>query len=96
MPRSRAVLPRPAGGVASHITTVTTTISTTTDTRLCQRKIVWLNGMMPPGTIPPFATISRICGCSAPGVAICSAADPLNPCAQTLPMPRKLAAASAR
>ena len=31
MPRSRAVLPRPAGGVTSHITAVTTTISTTTD-----------------------------------------------------------------
>ena len=30
-PRSRAVLPRPAGGVASHITPTTTTISTATD-----------------------------------------------------------------
>jgi hypothetical protein len=31
-----------------------------------------------------------------PGVAIISAADPLRPCAQMLPAPRKLAAASAR
>ena len=64
--------------------------------RLCQRKIVWRNGMMPPGTRPPCATMSRICGCSAPGVAICSAADPLSPCAQMLPRPSTLAAASAR
>ena len=41
--------------------------------------------MRPPGTSPPAATMSRICGCSAPGVAICSAADPLSPCAQMLP-----------
>ena len=45
--------PARAGGVASHITAVTTTISTTTETKLCQRKIVWRKGMMPPGTMPP-------------------------------------------
>ena len=96
MPRSAAVRARRAGGVANHITIVTTTISTTTETRLCQRKIVLRNGMSPPGTSPPAATISRICGWSAPGLAICSAAEPLRPCAQMLPRPRKLAAASAR
>ncbi len=96
IPRSRAVLPRPAGGVTSHITTVTRAISITTEAKLCQRKIVCRNGMMPPATRPLAATMSRICGCSAPGVAICRAADPLKPCAQTLPSPRKLAAASAR
>ena len=52
--------------------------------------------MIPPGTSPPLATMSRICGCSAPGLAIWSAAEPLSPWAQMLPMPRKLAAASAR
>ena len=50
--------------------------------------------MMPSGTRPRWATISRIRGCSAPGVAICSAAEPLSPWAQMLPSPRKLAAAS--
>jgi hypothetical protein len=58
--------------------------------------MVSVKGMMPPGTNPPWATMARICGCNAPGVAICCAADPLNPCAHTLPMPRKLAAARAR
>ena len=29
-------------------------------------------------------------------LAICSAADPLSPCAQTVPSPRKLRRASAR
>ena len=96
MPRSRAVLPRPAGGVASHITPVTTTISTATDRKLCQRKIVWRNEIVPAGTNPPCATMSRISGWSAPVVAICSAADPLSPCAQMLPTPSTLAAASAR
>ena len=28
--------------------------------KLCQRKIVWRNGMSPPGTRPPCATMSRI------------------------------------
>ena len=96
MPSACAVFALLAGGVASHITSVTITISTSTDTKLCQRKIVSRNGMMPPGTMPPLATMSRICGCSAPGVAICSAAEPLRPCAQMLPRPSTLAAASAR
>ena len=96
MPRSFAVRLRPAGGVAKYITPTTTTISTATATKLCHRKIVWRNGIRPPATIPPCATMSRICGCSAPGVAICSAAEPLSPCAQMLPSPSMLAAASAR
>ncbi len=96
IPSIAAVFAFAAGGVASHITITTTTISITTETTLCQRKIVWRNGIMPPGTMPPAATMSRICGCSAPGVAICSAAEPLSPCAQMLPMPSMLAAASAR
>jgi hypothetical protein len=90
------VRPRPAGGVASHITVVTTTISTATAARLCHKKMVWRNEIMPPGTSPPCDTMSRIPGGSAPVDAICSAADPLSPCAQMLPSPRKLAAASAR
>ena len=49
MPRSRAVLPRPAGGVTSHITAVTTRSRRRPTARLCQRKIVWRNGMIPPG-----------------------------------------------
>src|SRR5256714_1354906 len=40
MPRSFAVRARDGGGVASHITVVTTLISITTDAMLCQRKIV--------------------------------------------------------
>ncbi len=96
MPRAAAVFALFAGGVAIHITSVTTTSSTITETKLCQRKMVSLNGMMPPGTMPPLATMSRICGCRAPGVAICNAAEPLRPCAQMLPVPSTLAAASAR
>ena len=95
-PSIAAVFAFAGGGVASHITSVTTIISIATETKLCQRKMVSLNGMMPPGTIPPAATMSRICGCKAPGVAICSAAEPLSPCAQMLPRPSMLAAASAR
>jgi hypothetical protein len=82
--------------VASHITNVTTTISTATEAKLCHRKIVCRNEMIPPGTTSPRATMSRIWGWSAPAVAICSAADPLRPCAQMLPRPSTLAAASAR
>ena len=96
MPRSRAVRDRSGGGVANHITATTTTISTTTDTRLCHRKIVCESPMMPSGTTPCWATMSRMRGCKAPGLAICSAADPLSPWAQMLPSPSTLAAASAR
>ena len=96
MPRSRAVRDRAGGGVANHITATTTTISTSTDTRLCHRKIVCDSPMMPSGTTPWAATISRIRGCKAPGLAICSAAEPLRPCAQMLPRPSTLAAPSAR
>jgi hypothetical protein len=39
IPRSAAVRARLAGGVANHITVVTTIISMTTETRLCQRRL---------------------------------------------------------
>ncbi len=48
------------------------------------------------GNQTALRTMSRICGWIAPGVAICSAAELLKPCAQMLPRPRKLAAASAQ
>jgi hypothetical protein len=60
MPKSLAVRPRPAGGVASHITVATTIISIAIDTKLCHRKIVLRKGMRPPGTSPPCETMSRI------------------------------------
>ena len=47
---------------------------------------------MPSGMAPPLAMMARIFGGSAPGVAICSAAEPDRPCAQTLPRPSSDAA----
>jgi hypothetical protein len=44
------------------MTVVTTIISMTTDARLCQRNIVWVKVMIPPGTMPPRATMSRMAG----------------------------------
>ncbi len=96
MPSACASRARSPVGAASHISAVTTTSSIATDARLCQRKIVWVKSMMPPGTRPPAATMSRTRAGSAFGVAICSAAEPDSPCAQTLPRPSRLAAASAR
>src|SRR5882672_11106927 len=95
-PSCVAVRARSPDGVYSHTTRLTSAISTATETRLCQVKIVARSGMTPPGTTPPAATISRIFGWTAPGVAIWRAADPESPCAQTLPRPRKLDAARAR
>ena len=54
MPRSRAVRPRPAGGVASHMTAVTTTISIDDGERgSATGRSCGGSGMMPPGTRPP-------------------------------------------
>jgi hypothetical protein len=58
---------------------VTTTISMTTLRRLCQRKIVLVSGMTPPGTLPPASTMARVAGWMAEGVAIWRAAEPERP-----------------
>ena len=95
-PSIAAVFAFAAGGVASHITTTTTTISINDRHEALPEEDGVAKRNQAAGTMPPAATMSRICGCSAPGVAICSAAEPLRPCAQMLPMPSMLAAASAR
>ena len=52
--------------------------------------------MMPPGTSAAVRDDVADRGGSAPAVAICSAAEPESPCAQTLPRPSSWPRASAR
>ena len=61
-----------AGGAANHIT-VTRRLFRRYRNRLCQRKIVSRNEMMPPGTTRRLPRC-RESAAGAPGVAICSAA----------------------
>ncbi len=96
-PRRSAVFAREPVGAAKYMSEVTTTISTSTDTSDCQRKMVSERGMRPPGTRPSGpSTMARMAGCSAEGVAICRAALPERPWAQMLPRPRKALAHTAR
>ena len=99
-PRSAAVRTRAPVGTMMAMSDATTTISIATDASDCHRKMVCVSGMRPSVTtaaspVPP-ATTSRMFGGSIPGVAIWSAAEPLRPCAQTLPSPSRVQAASVR
>ena len=99
MPRSAApsCLARPAASPATSPSSTTTISIDDRDRRSATRKIVWRNGMMPPGTMPPCGDDVADLRAAAPRASP-SAAPPIrsSPCAQMLPSPRKLAAASAR
>jgi len=57
-------------GAASHMTSVTMTISIATEASDCHKKTVCAKLTMPPGMAPPSAMMARIAGCSADGVVV--------------------------